>query len=313
MKARNIKVIFFIIFILTSINQIFPQSELFKVIAVYGDAFVKDQKTNEWDKLSFGKKLNSSDIIKLGKNVYLGLVYKSGKTIELKKVGIYPVQDLANNIKQTNSVSMTYKFADFIYGEVSQKNSHGEIMDVKGAVMRGKESKDQVKLYLPRNSNIIDTTINFSWYSSGYNTKYYFRLSDKFDRIIYETETTDTLLNIDVSKYNLLEDNHYYWSVVSNKGKDSISKEYWFYILPKENVKMINDSLQQILSENDFEESLPCKFILACFYEQHKIFDKALKLFIEINTAKSNIEQYKNEYQSLIYKLGLTDKIYANQ
>ncbi len=307
MTNRKFKIIFFIIFFMISITQGFAQSELFRVIAVYGEAFVKDLKSNEWNKLSFGKKLNSYDIIKLGKNVYLGLVYKSGKTIELKNIGIYKVKDLTNNLKQPNSTSMTYKFADFIFNEVSQKDSEGKVMDEKGAVMRERIEKDKIKLYMPRNSNIIDTTIIFSWYKYGENAMYYFSLLDKFDRLIYETETSDTLIKLNVINLNLLEDNHYYWSVALNKEKNTISREYWFYIEQKENSKMIKDSVQQILAENNFEETIACKFILANFYEQHKIYDKALKLYREVNSKEPEVEQYHFAYKSMLDRLGIEE------
>src|SRR6187402_2913467 len=103
-----------------SINFIYAQNdELFKVLASSGSNKVQAQGASDWKPLYFGKKLLKGDKIEIGTKGYVGLVFKNGKSIEIKKPGVYEVAKLSAEVSKQNA-SVNTKYSDFLAGEMNK-------------------------------------------------------------------------------------------------------------------------------------------------------------------------------------------------
>src|SRR4051794_3038091 len=130
--------LFALITLATSVS--FAQDEMFKVLASKGANKIAAQNSTEWRVLKIGEKINKTDKITVAENGYLGLAHKSGKTIELKKAGVYAAEKLSGEVSAQNA-TMGKKYVDFVVGEVTSKdedmtkNRH-KYMAVTGSVER---------------------------------------------------------------------------------------------------------------------------------------------------------------------------------
>ena len=92
MKTTKFSLLFALISSLAS-----AQDYAFKVFANKGSNTVKSGA--DWAPLKTGATLKNGDEFKIVDNAYLGLVYNSGKPLELKQPGNYKVNDLAAKMK----------------------------------------------------------------------------------------------------------------------------------------------------------------------------------------------------------------------
>jgi len=115
---------------------------MFKVLASSGSNKVQAQGAADWKPLFFGKKLMKGDKITIADKGYLGLVFKNGKSIELKKAGTYEVSKLAGEVAKQNA-SVNAKYTDFLAGEMGKTGNDDmarnryKYMSVTGSVVRG--------------------------------------------------------------------------------------------------------------------------------------------------------------------------------
>jgi len=104
----------------------YAQDEIFKVLASSGSNKVQAQGATDWKPLFFGKKLLKGDKIIIADKGYLGLVFKNGKSIEIKKPGTYEVSKLAAEVAKQNA-SVNTKYTDFLAGEMGKtKRRYGQ-------------------------------------------------------------------------------------------------------------------------------------------------------------------------------------------
>src|ERR1700749_100167 len=82
-------------FLIASVS-VFSQDYAFKVLASKGGNEVKSG--DSWQPVKTGATIKATDELKISDNSYVGLVHRTGKPIELKTAGSWPVSELEKKV-----------------------------------------------------------------------------------------------------------------------------------------------------------------------------------------------------------------------
>lgn len=284
--------------------------ELFKVLASYGDAKVQKNNQQIWENISIGNKLNDKDKLKLSITSYVGLIHTSGKTLEIKKEGIYNIGELIKEVSPS-SVGISNKFADFVVDAVCKVDDPSNLSDYKGQMtvtgsVERKTFENSIKVYMPKVSNLIDPNVTFTWYNSNNPSKYNFVILNNFAKpVLTKNEIKDTSVAVDLSKLDLKRGECFYWGVFKSFAPDVKSQEYCLTLLSEKTAKAITDSLELMKKEMGGELSAINKLIIASFYEQHNLFYNANSTYQEIISMEPAADDYKKVYALFLIRQGL--------
>ena len=102
MKRLTIVLSFVVSFV--GIETASAQDYLFRVLANKGSNQVK-KNSESTTQLKTGSKLYSGDEIIASNGAYIGLVYKTGKTIEIRTAGTHKVDDLVAKVSKGRTSS----------------------------------------------------------------------------------------------------------------------------------------------------------------------------------------------------------------
>lgn len=288
------------------------QKELFKVVASTGNIQVLTHPNNPWINVVAGNKLNDGDRIRLIGQGYLSILHTSGKALELRKEGNYSISELSKNINLSTS-GISQRFANYVLKEISKvdnNNFSGSItkqMAITGAVERS-TSDYAIQINMPKNTNLIDTVVTLAWQKIKDTDLYLITLSDKFAKIVFTRELTDTVFSLNVKNLNLEPEDYYYWSVASKNNPKLISSEYTLNILSMKTQRALNDTLDVLARELGDNKSAISNLILASFYEQHKIMNRAMDSYKEAIRLEPNSDDYKKAFALFLIRNGLFDQ-----
>lgn len=208
---KSLRTFFSLLMILfISSALLFGQQPVFKVLALKGDLKYSKGSANSWESLTNKTKLFEKDKVKLSNDAYLGLVHSSGRTLELKKGGVYDVNALAKSVAKKEE-NITKRLTSYVVKELTdaddllKSSDYKKSMDITGSVERGisvdsQESdhsssyfgKGFIKIASPKKSNIIESELAFFWRKADGVKSYKFTVYDRFDREVFSKVTDDT-------------------------------------------------------------------------------------------------------------------------
>ncbi|GAA5042926.1 hypothetical protein GCM10011506_45890 [Marivirga lumbricoides] len=289
------------------------QEYVFKVLANKGDNSVKLQG-KAWAPLKTGQSLNSGDELKLSSEAYLGLMHKSGKTLEVKSSGEYKVSSLADNLKGKNS-SVASKYADFVMNRMSSEKGEGDYrksLGATGAVDRALASGAKIKVMAHSSTDIINPEILIRWsepkqVGEKEALKYEVVFSNLFDEVI-KTEQTDKtayMLNMNEAPFSQLE-NKFVKVKINVVGKDLNSEEYAIIIKPEDESAEIKKTMNQLKTEVKEENALD-NVVMAAFYEDNNLLLDALTSYEKAIQLAPEVEIYQKAYEDFIIRNGFAN------
>ncbi|MFN3403705.1 MAG: hypothetical protein ACK40G_06375 [Cytophagaceae bacterium] len=292
MKKRALFVIFSLLF-----TTAFAQDEMFRVLASKGTNKVVSGNSSEWKSVGPGKKLFKDDKISIDENGYLALAHKNGKTMELKKAGIYEVSKLNSELASQNS-SVTKKYVDYIAGEMT--NTGGEnmsenrkkYMNVTGSVDRG---IGDVKLMAFKETVVLNGITTLRWAPTENVKVYQVTIMNMFDEPVYTTETSETFITVDLSKLGIKKDRVLSWHV-KDKASDKKSDKYSLKYISEEKEQKINADLKE-LKANLSDETAINKMILASYFEENNLYLNALENYESAKKLQPDVEEFKETYE----------------
>ncbi|MBY0426217.1 MAG: hypothetical protein K2Q22_11315 [Cytophagales bacterium] len=282
--------------------------ETFKVLASRGtNSFLVNGASS---KLVTGTKLNNGATVTVGENSYVGLVHKSGKSVELKKAGTFAINDLEKQVTASSS-SASKKYADFVMNELSKggtKDYHSN-MSVTGSVERGSDD-ELLKAVCPNSTDILNQTFKLSWLPVEGAKSYVLSISNMFEEEILKMETIDNIAVIDLSRINLNGQKAIIWSVsVKEKPEIKSGNHALKFLEPNKQVEL-KTSLTEIKKELGDESALN-KIILAGFYEKNNLYVDAIDSYKEAIKLEPDVQEYKDAYNSFLARVGLSNCIEA--
>ncbi|HAR20124.1 MAG TPA: hypothetical protein DCR46_05640 [Cytophagales bacterium] len=291
----------FILFVLCKSN-LFAQEQLFKVLVNKGKNLVDDKP------LYAGSKIHAGQTLYVVDGGYLALIYKNGKSMEIKTPGIFKVADLERQAIATSG-TFSKKYAELVLNEITKPNDAITIdrkknMKVTGSVERGTESG--LVMITPKNSDLLSKEVKLIWLSNASCTEgYVVKLKDMFDEPLKNYETTDTFVTVNVEELGLKNPKSFIVTLEPKQAQNKSNAEGKL-------VKMLEgkraEELERefkLVQEEAGDESALSKIILASFCEQNKLYLEAINYFEQATSIEPAVEEYKFAYQNFLDRLGL--------
>lgn len=295
---------YFLLIIMFCVSTtVFAQSYEFKVLANRGTNQVNTGES--WTGLKTGTTLQTSDVLKLSDGAYIGLVHKTGRTIELKDAGEHKISDLATKVSAGGS-TVAAKYADFVLSKMSERDEDGNYrsnVNVTGAVKRAAGGADIV-LMMPQDVDVLSNQAILRWNEVENADGYEITLQDMFDEVIKTLSTDDeTSLVLDFSEPELKEQN-FVKVKIKAQGTDKESTEYGIKRLPEWEADPLKKELYMLEQEISSDNALG-KVIFASFYEQNNLLLDALTNYEQAIELSPDIDDFKVAYEDFLLRNGL--------
>lgn len=296
------------VFITASAQQ---AEAVFKVLAAQGD--VVSTRQNEQQRLSAGKQLLRDQVVQVTGKAYVGLVHKSGKSLELKEPGTYNVWELDAVISKNANVSLTKKYAKYVFNELKKddeggmRRNHQQYMAVTGAVTRGANAQNVVHAYVPAATVIAEGLPPTLCWSSMPNTKgYTIMIQDLFDTVIWKQDTRDTAVKLDFAKLQALNQTRTGIIKVgtTEKGFKNAVGHPIKLATPSE-VARIKAELAELQGGEESNPSALSHMMLGYYFEQQNLHLNALDHFRQAAIISPEVEDFRLEYQEYMFRTGI--------
>jgi hypothetical protein len=295
----------------------YSQGFEFKVLASKGNIEVKTPRS-EAKKIKTGDNINSDDIIKIPKSSYVGLMHKSGKTIEIKEEGEYKAKDLAEKLS-SHKTSFSKRFAQYVADEIAggesvmKGSNYRENMQSTGSVERGisdefDPNKVKIKLNTPRKFTAIQPVLTLYWNKIPGVTKYTFKLTDRFDRPVFSKEVSDTLYVLDLAPLDVEKDVYYFWKITSIAGVGAESETACFLYPSYEKMASKRDSIELLKRELEDDSSPLNQLIMASYFEENQLILEAMDSYQNAIKLAPEVEEFRQVYDKFLKRYGLSGR-----
>lgn len=280
----------------------------FKVLSSQGNNTLKNSKNRVWA----GSTLKNSDVVEVGSNSYLGLMHiKTGKTVEVKKSGTYPVSML---VPKSGNNTLMAKYGNFVGEEmvkVEKQNinkNHRKYMAVTGAVSRERAlggSSKTITLLAQEKEVVFNPVLNLNWIAedNSEKIKYYIIVSNLNNEQVAWYETEESKISIDLSNLKRAKDNELDFIItISNANNANHKSVLNVSVLGKNEADKIQKEIGDFKPENPLDYLL-----LAKFFEDKKLNLDALTCYQKaLSLQKSN--DYEIAYKEFLVrnKMGYT-------
>lgn len=284
-------------------STLFAQDYEFRVMMNKGENQVK-LAGGDWEALKTGSKLNKGDEIKLVEGAYVGLVHKSGKTLELKEAGTQKVDELSNQVGSGSS-SITSKYADFVMAKMSNQSkeeNRRKYASVTGAVERAADDAS-IKVLMPATSEVYESDPIVTW-NPVEGKKYKVVLKNWFDKTIKTEETSDNWIKINMDEPDLAKEQLIIVTVSLADNEDFTSGDYGIKRVDEEKAKSFESELTDLKS-NLTEESSLNRLILAEFYEENNLIVDALTNYVTAIQLSPDVDYFKDAFEEFKMRNGL--------
>lgn len=283
-----------------SFSAIFGQDDYaFKVLANKGTNEVKSGDT--WVAVKTGASLKKDDELRLSENSYIGLVHKTGKPLELKLSGNYKVAELSKKLEGASS-SVLNKYTDFILSSNSAEAKKNRL-SATGSVTRGGEGDaTPLKVYLPGNSNadVYNSFAIINWEGKK-NGPYVVTLKNMFDEELAKIETPETTAQINLTAPEYANESAILIEITSKTDSKMKSAQYLLKRMNATLSEKVKKDLAEFSAQANEETALN-KFILASFYEEHKLYIDAITAYEQAIKMAPDVPSYKEAYEEFLLR-----------
>jgi hypothetical protein len=206
------------------------------------------------------------------------------------------VVDLLSKL-QSGSTSVLNKYTDFILSSNSAEAKKNRL-SATGAVHRGPGG---IKVFLPPNNlaDVYNSIVIVNWEKN--DGPYVVTLKNMFDEELGKYETPETMVQIDLASPQYANDSAILLEVKA-KGDSKVKSEQ--YLIKKMNPAQ-SEKVKKDLSEfttQTSEETALNKFILASFFEQHKLFIDAITAYEQAIKLAPDVPSYKEAYEEFLLR-----------
>ncbi len=291
-------ILIFAVFLLSH-NLTFCQDAKFITLTVKGSVVI--YRGSKPIPAKVGEKIYDKDRIKVNRKSYLNLVYKDGRTIELKSAGTYETGKLVKQVSAKKK-STTTKFTNFVLSEFAKSIDDLDNMKVTGAVER--IVKFPIDYGTPSKINVVDQVLTFCWFPTPVKS-YIFKLADKTGKVLYSTQTKDTSLTLNFQKLKLERGNNFKWYVNESGKEKSLTDTCSFYWLSKAEESKIEDSLNILRKNFSSLDQAVKQVLLATFYSNRRLYVDMLQAYTKAMELSPDNSTYKKLYILALDRVGL--------
>lgn len=281
------------------------QDLVFKTLASKGTCIVqRGANPDEYTPVKTGVKIFDNDkIIITGEQSYIGLVSLSGKTLELKKDGVYNVSDLKKGLIASQS-SLAQKYVQFLVNDMSKVDeSMGGNMKITGSVERSTEKKS-IAIFLPETTKIAGEKATVKWYPNEAQKEYAVVITNLFDEEVFKKVVVSTSVDIDFGSLNLASDEIFKMKVSSKENPSVASGVITLRMPSEEEIKRLNTEIKEIKGDKPQKSAIQ-NMVLATYFDQNQLYLNAIPYFQKAIEIEPEVKEYKNIYNKFLYKIGL--------
>lgn len=289
-------------------QSVYGQDYVFRVLANKGSNKIKKGSTET--QLKTGSKLVSGDQIIAGAGAYIGLVHRSGKTMELRTPGTHNVSDLEGKLS-TGSASVANRYMNFVMNKMNEEGgdvnrNYRRNLNATGAVERATGSASiKVMLKDAKNPNkVYGDNATLRWGAVEGTSSYLITVKNVFDETLFASETSDTKLNLDFTQPKLAKERFVIVNVKSKDDEDQKSRDYGIQRMSPSEAKDITAQLTDLRNELGAESSLN-KVVYASFFEENNLYLDALTQYEDAVKLSPEVEDYKSIYEEFVLANGL--------
>lgn len=306
------QILYFLVFtIFVGFGNAYGQSYTFKVLANKGTSQVKIGGAGDAVALRTGSTLSEKDQLIVADGAYIGLMHKSGKTIEVREKGAVNVADLEKKIP-TKTESVSSKYAQYI---ADKMNDDGTVtlaqrMNATGAVSRAAGGA-AIDVILPQ-ANAIDVISNkaiINWMAppaAAEDAVYVVSILDIFDEEIFSDEVVGTQFVLDFEDKDMdNESGLYIFSVRLKNDAEVTSGKFGIKRVADGEMSELVESYEGLKSEISDDSNAMNKLIYASFFEENGMILDAMTKYEEAIQLAPEVADFKELYKAFKSNNGL--------
>lgn len=269
------------------------QNHVFSVLANKGTN--KIQQGTAWTNLNTGAKVYKGNAIKVSDGGYVGLMHKSGKTVEITASGEYQLSQLEAKL-QTKSSSYAEKYAKFALNMEGSSHSKYEY-NVTGSVERRIDG-DFSLLASTENKVIKEIPLTITWMSTVEEKQTVeLRLATLFGKSLFSVQTEENYATLNLAGVEIEDtENPQLIQLYDPESEEPIlDKAKKVFVMSDEEAKPILEeykTLSKELSDNSPMDQL----VLAAFFEEKGLTGYAAASLHKAKTLAPEVEDFKGAY-----------------
>lgn len=292
---------------LSTANTAMGQGYVFRVLANKGANQVKRATDGQTQPLKTGATLNQGDEIIAISGAYIGLMHKTGRTIEVRNSGVTKIDELEKKLASAK-VSVANRYAKFVMNKMNQgdgdvNKNYRQNLKATGAVERATNNAS-IKVMLPSSIDVLNPNAIIRWTGGEEGSNYVVSVKNIFDEEIFTAETEKTSININFEDENLADERLVIFNVKVKDNDDVRSSDYGIKRLSSDDAAEVTAGLQELKAEVSDDTPLN-KLIYASFYEENNLILDALTKYEEAINLSPDVEDFKTLYEDFLIKNGL--------
>lgn len=289
------------------------QGYTFRVLANKGQNQVKKDGTTTAVALKTGATLSDGDELIASQGAYIGLMHKSGKTLEVRTPGTKKVTDLAKMV-DTKSASVSSRYAKFLANKMNEKDepNYRAKLNATGAVSRALAGDEQIQVLIPaEDASLLGDKAILNWDTPEGMEENTFIVTVKniFDEEVKKEEVMGNTIELDFTSSQMQnEEGLWIINVKAKENQDVTSGD--IAIKRPENPSQYAEGLNSLKAEVD-EDSPLNKVIYASFYEENGLIVDALTAIEEAIKMNPEVDDFKILKKDIIERNGI--KVYQEK
>lgn len=287
------------------------QGYTFRVLANKGQNKVKKAGSSAAIALKTGATLAGGDELIASNGAYIGLMHKSGKTLEVRTSGSKKVSEL-EKLVSTKTASVSSRYANFLSEKMNEKEKPGyrSRLNATGAAKRALAGNEVIQVLVPEDASVIGGNAIVSWdvpEGMEMNT-FVVIVKNIFDEEIMKQEVNENFINLDFTSEQMAnEEGLYIITVKAKENMDVTSGDIGLKRLTGEDAAEYQEGLTALSSDIDNGSPLG-KIIYASYYEENGLVMDALTQLEEAIRMSPEVDDFKELRKDLIERNSI--KIY---
>ena len=291
------------------VNISYGQGFVFRVLASKGENSVKKGTSGQTVPLKTGATLMSGDEIIAATGAYIGLMHKSGRTIEVRNAGVTRISDLESKLASSQT-TVANKYAQFVMNKMNEddgdvNSNYRQNMKATGAVERAVSGP--LRVMLPKTVDVLNPNTIVSWNKPAdmESATYVVSIKNIFDEEVYSAETNKTSLPINFDDESLSSERLVILNVKVKGHDEMMSDDYGIKRMTDDDAASIKASLAALKAEVPMDDSPLNRLIYASFYEENNLLLDANTQYQKAISLSPDVEDFQTLYEEFLIKNGL--------
>lgn len=287
----------------------YGQGYTFRVLANKGQNQVKREGASAATALKTGATLNAGDELIASQGAYIGLMHKSGKTLEVRTPGTKKVTDLERQIN-TKTTSVSSRYAQFLAKKMNEKENtnYRSRLNATGAVSRALAGDASISILLPEEVEVIGDNAIVTWDNPEgiEEVAYVVTVKNIFDEEILKQEVSSNSFEMDFTKEQM-QKNEEGLFIITVRAKENLevkSGDIGIKKLKGPDADAYADGLNELKAEVP-EEGPLSKVIYASFYEENGLILDALTKMEEAIEMSPEVQDFEELRRDILERNGI--------